>query len=396
MVLTFQGPNPKWSKEVYLKEIERNIEKQVQKDLQKKIVLIAGPRQCGKTTLAKRLFSQYDYLNYDNLDDRADILQGKWDRGKKLIIFDELHKMPKWKSWLKGIYDKESKGASLLVTGSARLNTFKKTGDSLAGRHFYFRLHPFDMKELTTAKYQLSEEEMFQRLLTVGGYPEPFLNGDEKEYRRWRQSHMDIILRQDLIDFEQVKDLRSIELLVQMLRTKVGSGISANSLATDLQKDPKTIQRWLGILEDLFVIFKLTPYCKDISRSVKKEPKYYFYDTGFVQGDSCVKLENLIACALLKESHYRTDVEGRPCSLHFLKIKGGREIDFVLIPEDKSETTLMIEAKWSDSDVSPNFKLFSGAFKKLQQIQLVQELKKEYVSSQGIEVRKASTWLCHI
>lgn len=377
-----------------MKDLIRSISPQVQKDLLKKMILIAGPRQCGKTTLSKSLGKHFDYLNYDNLDDRADILARKWERKKDLIIFDELHKMPKWKAWLKGVYDKEGATPALIVTGSARLNTFKKTGDSLAGRHFYFRLHPFDLKELMAAKIRMSESEIFSRLMTVGGYPEPFLNGNEDEYRRWRQGHLDIILKQDLSDLETVKDLKSMEILIQLLRTRVGSGISANALATDLQKDPKTVQRWLEILEDLFVIFRVTPYHKDIARAVKKEPKFYFYDTGFVQGDDAQKLENLVACALLKECHFLMDVKGQPYALHFLKVKGGREIDFVLIPEEKGKKATLIEVKWRDPDVSPNFKLFEGAFKDCRKVQLVQELKKEYSSASGVEVRKASSWLC--
>jgi predicted AAA+ superfamily ATPase len=375
--------------------IGRNIQKQMTKDLKKKIVIVAGPRQCGKTTLAKSLSDNADYLNYDNLDDRAQILSREWDRKKDLIVFDELHKMPKWKSWLKGIYDKENVKPALLVTGSARLNTFKKTGDSLAGRHFYFRLHPFDMKELVAAKFSLSEEEIFRRLMIVGGYPEPFLSGDEREYHRWRQGHLDLILRQDLPDYELVKDLRTIELLVQVLRTKVGSGISVNALSIDLQKDPKTVLRWLGILEDLFVIFRVNPYSKDIARAVKKEPKYYFYDTGFVSGTDAQKLENLVACALLKECHFLTDVEGRPYNLHLLKVKGGREIDFALVPEDRNETAWQIEVKWAEAEASKNFKLFEGAFKNSKKIQLVQELKREFVTAEGVEVRQASHWLSH-
>lgn len=374
-------------------EIKRSIEKQVATDLKKKMVLIAGPRQCGKTTMALSLDKNIEYLNYDNLDDRAFILQRKWDRKKPIILFDELHKMPNWKNWLKGIYDKEKNGPALLVTGSARLNAFRKMGDSLAGRYFYFRLHPFDMKELMQAKIRMSEEEIFRRLLTVGGYPEPFINGNEADYRRWRQTHIEMILRQDVSDLEQVKDIRSLEILVQILRGKVGAAVSINSIANDLQKDHKTIQRWLGILEDLFVIFKVLPYSKDIERSVKKEPKYYFYDTGLVEGDDSQKLENLVACALLKEAHYLNDVQGRPYSLFFLKIKGGKEIDFLLWPEVKTDPSLMAEVKLSESDTSPNFNLFLSHFPKTKKVQLVQNLNKEYVSEKGIEVRKASSWL---
>jgi predicted AAA+ superfamily ATPase len=303
--------------------------------------------------------------------------------------------MPKWKSWIKGIYDKEKNNPPILVTGSARLNALKKVGDSLAGRHFYLRLHPFDLKELASSNIKMSEEEIFSRLMTVGGYPEPFMNGDERDYRRWRQGHLDIIIKQDLAGLEQVRDLGSLEVLIQLLRTKVGSAISINALATDLQKDPKTVKRWLEILEDLFVIFKVPPYSKDISRAVKKEPKYYFYDTGFVQGDSAQRLENLVACSLLKECHFRTDVEGRPFNLFFLKVKGGREIDFAMIPESNEDCSQLIEVKWADSDASPNFKLFAPTFKNSQRVQLVQNLKREYVTTTGVEIRKASSWLCH-
>ncbi len=377
-------------------KVSRMLEPYLKKDLKKKIVVLAGPRQCGKTTLAHTLAAKQDYLNYDALEDRKVIHEKIWDRSKSLIIFDELHKMPKWKSWIKGVYDKEGIKPALLVTGSARLNTFRKFGDSLAGRHYYFRLHPFDLKELREASFSLPLKDAFRRLLTVGGYPEPFLNGSLNEYRRWRTGHTDLILRQDLLDLEPVRDLRSIELLLQMLRSKVGSPISANALATDLQKDQKTIQKWLFLLEEVFLIFRVTPHFKDISRSVKKEPKFYFYDTAYVDGTDAQKFENLVACALLKECHFQTDALGRSLNLHYLKIKGGREIDFVIVPEDKLEQITMVEAKWGDDQPSPNFKLFSSHLKKPKQLQLVVDLKRELTTSNGVEVRHALEWLAEL
>lgn len=373
--------------------IKRAIAPQIKKDLAKKIVMIAGPRQCGKTTLAKSILDSFDYFNYDSLEDREMLLKKKWDRSKEVVIFDELHKMPKWKSWLKGVYDKEGNDPHLLVTGSARLNTFRKVGDSLAGRYFYFRLHPFDLKEIVQSDLRLSVQETFDRLLSVGGYPEPFLSGKLSDYRRWRSGHLDVILRQDLIDLEAIRDVRSMELLVQLLRSRVGSAISINALATALQKDHKTIQRWLELLEELFVIFRVTPFSKDIARAVKKEPKFYFYDTGFVEGSSAQKLENLVACALLKEAHFQTDVNGRPYALFFLKVKGGREIDFLLQPEAKGEPSYMIEVKDADAEASPNFKLFAPTLKPAKAIQLVRELGREHTTANGIEVRRASQWL---
>jgi predicted AAA+ superfamily ATPase len=374
-------------------KIERTLQSYLKKDLSKKIVVLAGPRQCGKTTLARRLASSQDYLNYDSLEDRTIIHNKQWDRKKELIIFDELHKMPKWKSWIKGVFDKEGLEPALFVTGSARLNTFRKFGDSLAGRHFYFRLHPFDLKELSDVAFKMNSDEIFKRLLNVGGYPEPFLEGSLNEYKRWRAGHTDLIIRQDLLDLEPVRDVRSIELLLNMLRSKVGSPISANALSIDLQKDQKTIQKWLQMLEDVFLIFRVIPYSKDITRAVKKEPKFYFYDTGYVDGSDAQKFENLIACSLLKECHFQTDAIGRPLNLHYLKIKGGREIDFAIIPEDKSERVTMVEAKWGDKEPSPNFKLFSSHFKKPKQIQIVVDLKRELTTSSGVEVRQAVEWL---
>ena len=376
--------------------IERSIRKQLAKDLTQKIVILSGPRQCGKTTFAKTLKDKMDYLNYDNYEDRSQILKNNWNRTKDLIVFDELHKMPKWKSWLKGIYDKEGIKPNILVTGSAQLDIFKRAGDSLAGRHYYYHLHPFDIKELTESGYRDNPEQILKKIMNVGGFPEPFLNGDEKEYRRWRQGHLDLIIKQDLLDFELIKDMNSIQLLVEQMRSRVGSGVSINSLAIDLNKDPKTIQRWLSILENLFVVFKLTPYAKDISRSLKKEPKYYFYDCAMVDGDEGVKLENAIACALLKETHRLLDVEGIASKLYYLKVKGGREIDFLILPEDKKMQPVMLESKWSDSEASANFKLFESSFKKPKKIQLVQNLKRDFDTSSGVKVTKASEWLAEI
>lgn len=374
--------------------LARSIRKKIEADLHKKVVVIAGPRQSGKTTMARSITNSFDYLNYDSIEDRELLLQKKWDRRKRLIIFDELHKMPKWKSWLKGVFDKEGVSPQLLVTGSARLNALRNVGDSLAGRYFYFRLHPFDLKEIIESDMRISVNEAMSRLLSVGGYPEPFLNGEINEYRRWRQGHLNVIIRQDLLDLEAVRDLRSIELLLQLLRTKVGSPVSINALANDLHKDHKTIQRWLMLLEDLFVVFKVSPYSRNIARAVRKEPKYYFFDTGFVEGEAC-KLENLVACALLKESHFKADVEGRPYQLHFLKVKGGREIDFLMLPEDADESPVIVEVKQSDPEASANFKLFSPAFKGCRQIQLVADLRREFVTQNGVEVRRAADWLAN-
>jgi hypothetical protein len=160
--------------------------------------------------------------------------------------------MNKWKRWLKGIYDTEGVRPRLLVTGSAKLNTYKKVGDSLAGRYFQYRLHPFDLKEV---KSSYTPEEAFARLWNCSGFPEPFIDGTQIFYHRWRRSHLDIILRQDLIDIQTVRDIKAIEDLIELLKNNVGSTVSYANLARALEKDAKTVKRWLQLLEDLYVIF---------------------------------------------------------------------------------------------------------------------------------------------
>ncbi len=183
--------------------MKRYITKYIQEDLDKKIILLTGPRQAGKTTLSKMLDNNFDYFDYDNVDDRTSLLERSWDRSKSFIIFDELHKLKNWKSWIKGIYDKEGIPPSLVVTGSARLDTYKKVGDSLAGGFFQFRLHPLDLKEIHMLLKPDDLEDGLDKLLSLGGFPEPFLNGTSRFYNRWKKSHLDIILKQDLIDLEK-------------------------------------------------------------------------------------------------------------------------------------------------------------------------------------------------
>ena len=256
--------------------MERWMSARVQQDLERKIVLLSGPRQVGKTTLSKSLFPSYTYLNYDAPEHRVALQKKEWNRASDLVIFDELHKMKNWKSWIKGIYDVEGVSPRLLITGSAKLDIARKMGDSLAGRHFLYRLHPFCIKELAS---QMDARECFTRLMTVGGFPEPFLINDLTYYDRWRRSHLDIILRQDLLDVENVRQIQSIETLIELLRTRVGSSISYAALARDLERDATTVKRWLSLLENLFVLFKVLPWSKNIARSLLKKPKYYFYYT---------------------------------------------------------------------------------------------------------------------
>jgi hypothetical protein len=372
--------------------MDRALSEAIRKDLSERIVLISGPRQSGKTTLARSLEPSHDYFNYDRAEDRLRLQQKSWDRDRKLVIFDELHKMRGWKSWLKGIYDTEGNQPQLLVTGSARLDTHRKVGDSLAGRYFRYRLHPFDLAEVA---HEVEPERALKQILSFSGFPEPFLRDDARFYKRWRQTHLDIILRQDLIELETVRDVQAIETLVELLKHRVGSPVSYASLARDLERDAKTVRRWLSLLENLYVIFRVAPYSKRIPRSLLKEPKYYFFDTAAVLVGDGGKLENLVACALLKELHRIEDMEGDRTELCYLRTKEGREVDFVTVIE--RTPTSMIEVKWSDAEPSPSLARLAAFLPQTRRVQLVANLAGgDRTYPDGAQVRRAAPWLARI
>ncbi|HLB42747.1 MAG TPA: ATP-binding protein [Gammaproteobacteria bacterium] len=370
--------------------MKRYLQPYIEQDLPSKIVLLTGPRQCGKTTLAKQLRDSFDYFNYDAVESRFALKEKNWDRQKKLLIFDELHKMDAWKRWLKGIYDTEGIPPEIVVTGSARLDMHKKLEDSLAGRYFQFRLHPLDLKEVVKI-YTKDAEKLFDQLWQCSGFPEPFLKDNITYYKRWRHSHLDVILRQDLIDLYTGRDIQAIESLVLLLKNRVGATVSYSNLARDLERDPNTIKRWLQLLENLYVIFRVTPYHNNIARSLLKEPKYYFYDHANVENGDGARLENLVACALLKELQFLEDTQGVITGLHYLRTKEGKEIDFLISIERKP--ILLLEIKWSDVTPANSFHHFNQFLPHVKKIQLVKELNREKTYPNGLEIRSLISWL---
>lgn len=369
--------------------MERSLLENIRHEVKNKIILLSGPRQSGKTTLVKSLFQEFDYFNFDLAEDRESLNKKHWDRTKEAVLFDELHKMPEWKRWLKGIYDTEGNTPRIVVTGSAKFDTFKKVGDSLAGRFFSYHLHPIDIKE--GVKYWNQDPTVvFDRLMQCSGFPEPFLEGSEIFYRKWQNSHLDVILRQDFLDLYSVRQIKMLELLVDFLKPRIGSPTSYASIARDLQVDQKTVKNWLEMLGNVYAIFKITPYHKNVARSLLKEPKFYFYDIvrSKIGG---ARLENLVACALLKESDYLQDHMGYKTELHYLRNKDGDEIDFCITIDN--EPIIAIEVKSSDDQPSKSFKTFMPILKNIPKIQLVQELKREFTTPEGIEVRKLDQFL---
>ncbi len=253
--------------------LKRYLYDQVLKDIKKKMVFITGPRQVGKTFLAKQIMTEFQepqYLNYDNLDDRKIIQNMSWKLNTDLLIFDEIHKMKGWKMFLKGVYDGRRENQAILVTGSSRLDTFRQSGESLAGRYFHLRLNPISVKEV---EHLYPPLEAIEKLNLLGGFPEPFLSGSEEEAARWRNQYYTDLIREDILEFGRINEIRNMRILLELLRGRVASPLSYNSLARDLQVSPNTVKRYIQIIESLHIVFLLRPYHKRLSRSILREPK---------------------------------------------------------------------------------------------------------------------------
>ena len=375
--------------------MKRYLSDTIRSDLGKKMVLLTGPRQVGKTTMAKKLMAGYrraQYLNWDVADDRRILLAQTWSPRADILVLEEIHKMAQWKSYLKGVYDGRTTDQEILVTGSARMETFRQSGESLAGRYFPVRLHPFSVREwveLTGA----GPDDALDRLIERGGMPEPFLAETKMEAERWRRQYFTDRVREDVLEFSRIQEIRVMRLLVELLRERVGSPLSIASIARDLQAAPNTVAKYIEILEALYVVFLVRPYHRNVARAILKEPKVYFFDTGYVIGDEGIKWENACAAMLLKHIHFEQDVLGKPVGLHYLRTKDGAEVDFVLCQD--GAPTHLIECKHTDNHPTPSLMKFAGLFSNAQSIQLVRELRHEEYR-RLVSIRKGADWLAEL
>ena len=362
----------------------RYLTRHVLEDLERKMVFIGGPRQVGKTTLAKALlknsFPGGRYFNWDFDEDRRDILKKRWREDCPLLVFDEFHKYPYWKRWIKGVYDVLGERHRILVTGSARLDVYRRGGDSLLGRYHYWRLHPFSIDERPKG---MSASEAFKRLMTVGGFPEPFLDGDERAARRWRRERFERIIREDIRDLEQIRNLQLLNLMVDLLRERVGSPLVLSNIAEDVQVSHKTVKSWLEVLERMYLVFIVRPLSKSVSRAVLKPPKAYFFDNGDVSGDEGARFENFVASSLLKRLHFLEDSEGYRYELRYIRDKEGREVDFAIVKDGMVEE--LIEAKYGDENVSRSLRYYAERLRPRRAVQIVARLRNGY-DQNGISV----------
>jgi predicted AAA+ superfamily ATPase len=320
----------------------------ISKDLKKKMVFLGGPRQVGKTTLAQSFITNYSdgdpaYLNWDNEIHRRIILKSEWPKNVPIVIFDEIHKRKNWQSLVKGIWDSWKNTQTFIITGSAKLNVFRKGGDSMLGRYHYYRIHPFSLSELGNTP------ENLKRLFDFGGFPEPLIDQDPVELRRWHLQRISKIVRIDLRDLENVSDLDKVENLADSLESRVGSSLSYKSFAEDLGVSDKTVKKWIEILNTLYFSYLVSPYGTEKIKSIKKTQKVYLWDWSQVK-DLGPRFENMVGSHLLKLVDYWTDVEGFKAELRYIRDQAGAECDFVVLKEKKP--LFAVECKLNDANVS--------------------------------------------
>jgi hypothetical protein len=374
---------------------DRSLQPNLQRDLGRKLVMLQGARQVGKTTLARRLMAGYEAaqdLSSDVPADRRLIAAHAWTPKARLVVFDEIHKMRDWKAFLKGAWDGRSEGQAMLVIGSTRMDTFRQGGEALASHSFGWRLHPFSVRDLMQTQ-SLSAADSLQRLLQRGGFPEPCLAETDTDAERWRAQYVTDLVREDVLDFSRVHEVRTLQLLLELLRERVGSPLKLSGLAQALQISPTTATRYVEILEALYVVFRVTPWHRDVARSLLKEPKIYFLDNGLVKGDAGARLENAVAAMLLKHCPYRQDAEGQPVTPHTIRDKERHEIDFVLAEGDT--VTDLVEVKLADPVPSAFLHRMAERFAPARALHLVAELRQPAQHGR-VEVARLDRWLAEL
>jgi len=384
----------------------------------KQMVFIAGPRQAGKTTFAQMTaenFSNSLYFNWDIFENKRQLIENPYfyenlnrkDSSIPLVIFDELHKYPQWKNYLKGIYDRDKENYKFLVSGSGRLDLYQKGGDSLAGRYLLFYLWPFTLAELAgrnltfedfmnnplwidTPSYEVTQS--WEALGKFSGFPDPFLNSNEQFYQLWSQTYKKQLLREDIRDLTSLRNIENVEILFSLLPSKIGSPLSLASLARDLKVSFDSIKKWLDIFENFLLVFRISSWTHKISRAITKEKKLYVYDYAGIHSPAA-KFENMAALELWRAISNWNNLGLGHFSLHYLRNREKEEVDFLLAQENTP--FLLIETKLSNESPSKSLKKFQNMLH-IQAIQLVNKNNVCKIISNGeqkILVVSADRWL---
>lgn len=334
----------------------RYMQRPIELALQKKMVFVGGPRQVGKTTLSLEFLRSKSvkdpgYLNWDRVSDKTLILKDQLPLAQKTLIFDEIHKYKNWRNLLKGLYDKYHEDHRFIVTGSARLDYFRKGGDSLLGRYRYFRLHPFSITEF---KKNPSVKDL-ENLMNFSGFPEGLFTLNADEHRIWQRERTVRIIQEDLRDLENVKEISQLLLLAEILPERVGSPLSLKALSEDLAVSQPTVQRWVQILSNLYYCYTIAPFGSPKIRAVKKLAKLYLWDWSAVPAGG-FRFENLVAGHLLRYCHFIEDTQGHVMELRYLRDTDQREIDFVVLKN--KQPLFAVECKSGERSINPSIRYF--------------------------------------
>ncbi len=338
----------------------------------RQMAFVSGPRQIGKTTLSKRIDPVFHYLNWDDTQDRQRIIQGQQfvvdrigEQPNQLVVFDELHKYADWKNFLKGLFDKYSDlGWKILVTGSSRLDTYRKGGDSLTGRYFHFQMSPLTVAELMHS--DLPPESVIRQprrigsdewagLLAFGGFPEPYLKASDRFHRQWSRTRRNQLVHEDIRDLGGAYDASRIAVLAELIQLNATTMLNYSGYARGVRASVESIQRWITLLGQLSYCFVLRPWTRNVSRSIAKEPKIYLVDWSQID-DVGRRNENFVACSLLKAVQGWNDLGLGEFALQFIRTKDKREVDFIVSSDGRP--WFLVEVKTSMTRLSPNLEYF--------------------------------------
>lgn len=340
---------------------------------EKQMIFLSGPRQVGKTTLTKEIakgFKNNIYFNWDILGHKKLLIKepaffeniNRQDESMPIVILDEIHKYKRWKNYLKGIYDEFSEDYKFLVSGSGRLDLYQKGGDSLAGRYFQFHLFPFTIAELSGKRRNFDEfvknpisgfdindkertQEIWQTLFNIGGFPEPFTKGRKTFFTKWAKNYITQIVREDIRSIHDIKDIDNIEILFTLLPSRIGSPLSMNNIAGELQVAFGSVKEWLRLFEVFYLIFRISPWTKRISRSILKEKKLYLFNYPEIEEEG-YRFENMVALELLRTIYNWNEYGYGRFTLHYIRNKEKEEADFLIA--NNNNPILLLETKFSE------------------------------------------------
>lgn len=342
----------------------------------RQMAFLSGPRQSGKTTIARRRAEAY--LNWDDDKAKLDVLAGQQKVAErcgldvvserpKVVVFDEIHKYGRWKQFLKGFFDGYEDRVRVVATGSAKMDVYRRGGDSMMGRYFPYRVHPLSVAEildtslpgeaLLRAPRNLPEED-WQALWTFGGFPEPFVRRSRAFSRRWNAMRREQLLREDVRDLSQVVQLDQLSALTEILSNRSGEQVVYSSLGNEVKVDEKTAKSWVGVLKHLYFGFEVRPYFRNVENSIRKTPKWFLRDWSLIADDG-KRFETMTACHLLKAVECWTDLGLGDFELFYLRDKQKREVDFLVVRDRKP--WFLVEAKKGREHISPALAHFQRA-----------------------------------